>query len=419
MDFWDLLSIKNVNSAPGPGRFKFVVVSGDFPKNGVALPFGNYAVRRAALREFYLYKGKTFWSKAKIRLLQVFNFALVWKTAFPKKFFANLDPAGENLSSFLASKIGSAEPIIFSIYVGSRKFIFPIFGKKSGRFLGVAKVYFPGRESADYGENEARILNYLSKVDLPEFSFPRVIAKDYFQQSLVVILSPLLTKHSNILQNVGMFCDARKINSIGKPHIDFLQKMSEKTGKKNLFRESNFHKEFQKEIGFLKSKISEKLELVEYFWDKAAQNLQGKEFIFSLTKREFPFFEALRSNDKLFVIDWETARFDFPPIFDVFSMILSTSPHQKGDYIKIYRKNIQALFFCNNPRVRELLEKMLDFWNMSKEDAYWFFWLFLIDQLYIHLHVDHWPSAKRILSFLQNARNNEIDFSKRWISSRR
>ena len=89
--------------------------------------------------------------------------------------------------------------------------------------------------------------------------------------------------------------------------------------------------------------ISEKLELVEYFWDKAIQNLRGKEFVFSLTKREFPFFEALRSNDKLFVIDWETARFDFPPIFDVFSMILSTSPHQKGDYIKIYRKNIQAL----------------------------------------------------------------------------
>ncbi|MEK7479627.1 MAG: hypothetical protein AAB634_03805, partial [Patescibacteria group bacterium] len=67
-------------------NIKFVIVSGDFPKSGIALPLGNRRVRAAALRALALYKGKNFWSRAKIRLLRLFNFRIVWTALFRKTF---------------------------------------------------------------------------------------------------------------------------------------------------------------------------------------------------------------------------------------------------------------------------------------------------------------------------------------------
>ncbi len=370
----------------------FAVLSGNFPESGIALPLGNRKVRAAALRELCLYKGKTFRKRAEITLLRIFNFRFVWDILFRKRFFVDA-----NFIQQLPVIHDGASDVVFSIYVGSRKFILPLFDAESGNLLGVAKVYFPGKESADYGENEVKTLDYLAHLNLPEFQVPRVLAKSYFNDSLVVVLSSL----RNLKNASGMT----------KRHTDFLKLLSEKTGAQTIFSDSDFHQQFEKEVNFLKSKIPDRFRATEYFYEAACANLKNKKFVFSLTKREFPFFEMMRADSVHFVIDWEQARRGFPPIFDVFSMILSTSPYRKGNSVELYKKNLKTLFFEDN----EMILKMLDFWKMTKEDAYWFFWLFLIDQLYICLHVNHLESAERIIEFLQGAKNKEHVFKKRWL----
>lgn len=400
MIFWDL--INNNQAINNAERFQFMMISGDFPKTGIALPFGNRKVRAAALRELYLYKGRFFWNKVKIGLLQSFNFPFVWNLVFKKKKFGmDFNSAGESFLPFLVSKIGSAEPIVFSAYIGSRKFILPILGVKSGKLFGVAKVYFPGRESFNYGENETKVLNYLKNIHLTDFIFPKILAEDYFRESLVVILS----SPRNL----------KNITSVTEHHTDFLKQLSEKTSRKSTFLSSNFYEEIQKEIEFLKSKKPDKSDLVKYFYKQSLQNLRNKEFIFSLTKREFPFFEMMKAGSKFFVIDWEQARFGFPPIFDLFSLLMSSGKFKKGDYVEFYRKNLIDLFFQKNKKSQRIVQEMLHFWELNQSDAYWFFWLYVLDQLYIHLHVDHYLSAERLFVFLENVRNNESWFRKNWL----
>ena len=187
MNFWDLINNSPVTT--DGEQFKFVIVSGDLPKSGIALPYGSRKLRAGALEELYLYKGRFWRNKIKISFLKIFNFKFVWDLFLKNKVTVKSDLTKENLFSFLTAKIGAPESIIFSIYVGSRKFILPLFGQKSGKMFGVAKIYFPGEASITYGKNEAKTLDFLEEINLAGFEFPNVVAKDYFRECLVVILS--------------------------------------------------------------------------------------------------------------------------------------------------------------------------------------------------------------------------------------
>ncbi len=387
---------------------EFVVVSGEFLKSGIALPLGTGRVRAAALRELYLYKGRTFWSKAKIAFLEIFNFAFIWRLIFPKKVFVS---QSEEIFSFLKSKIDLGEPVTFSIYSGSRKYILPLFGERSGALLGVAKIYFP--ENIEYGNNEIVTLDYLSKVNTADFSFPEVLAKDYFRGYFMAIISSEP--------------DLKITAGITNKHLDFLKELTQKTAEEKIFANSAFGEAIEKELSFLQAKITiEQFIPIKYFYNQAVHSLKDKTFTFSLTKREFPFFEMLCVADfnrsmfdvqcsKFFVIDWEQARFGFPPIFDLYSLIISGGRFKKGNYVELYERNIQDLFFTKNTKIQSILDLMLKFWNVEKGDAYYFFLLYLVDQLYIHLDVGHVASAERIISLFENMQENEENYEKYWI----
>ena len=364
---------------------RLAILSGGFPENGVAVPLFSRSVFKSAMRELVTYKGRTPLRKLTIRTVGILG-GVLGGAPFKKKF--HLADKEDSFFAFLKSKLG--EDVTCSIYVGSRKFILPTFREKDGKLLGVAKAYFPGRESA-YGENEAHILDESSEMRLAGFSFPQVLAKDYFRGALVVILSS--------------FPNLKNARSITERHTDFLKQLSGKTGARTAFAESAFRKQIEGETTFLKSEFPGDFRHVEHFRKDAVRNLEGKEFFFSLTKREFPFFELFTSRADStrtdVVIDWEHARHGFPPIFDVFSLLMSSARFKKGDYTALYEKNVMDLFFGKNKKARGFLRKMMNFWNIAPEDGYHFFVLYLIDQLYLHRHVGHRASAERITSLFE------------------
>lgn len=382
----------------------FAIISGDFPKSGIALPLGNRKVRMAALRALLLYKGNNFWSRARINLLRVFNFKFVWRILFRT--------VHENELSTFNFQLRTNT---FSVYVGSRKYNLPLFDAKTGEQIGHARAYFP--ESAEYGKNEVRALEELEKIKFKDFSFPKVLKKEEIGTLFVVTLSALPK-------------GTERTKKIGSRHLEFLKLLSEKTGKQLKFEDSDFYKEFQKEMESMKSVMPQKRELIEYVFDVARKNLDGKEFLFSLTKREFPFFEMFKVSDvssspkalraeglgprSHVVLDWEHARFGWPAIFDAYSLIMSDAPHTRGEYAELYVKNITSLFFEKNKRHSEFLKEALGNFGITREEAYWWFLLFLLDQLFIHWDAGHIRSAERVLSFFRFASEHEEGLQKEW-----
>lgn len=399
--FSDIFGAMEKPASPPRGAV-FAVASGDFPKTGIALPFGNRRVRAAALEQLLLYKGRSFGNKAKVFLLQALNFPFVWNLVFKKKFSVLSEPVKEDLASFLAQTIGSAEPVVFSVYAGSRKFILPLFGAESGNMLGVAKVYFPGGESSDYGENEAKVLEYLGGLKFRRFRFPKVLAKERFRGSLVLVLSSSRGLASAV--------------SVMESHMDFLKQLSEHTGTKTPLSRSGFSGEMQKEVDFIRSGIPGRSGPAEHLFGDAVRALGEKEFTFSLVKREFPCFEMMRDGSGgFFVIDWEQARSGFPPLFDLYSLLMNSGRFKRGDYSELYGKNVKDLFFGGNGKAAELVKEMAGFWDIGREAAFHFFMLFLIDQLYIHLHAGHQPSAERVVALLEEMNGDKKRFSDSWL----
>ena len=340
------------------GDLPFAVVSGNFPENGVALPIGNRKVRASALREFYVYKGKTPSHKVKIKFLQFFNFAFIWNLIFPNKFFAAVGPQKENFLSFLSGRMSNVNSewshIAFSIYVGSRKFLLPLFEGNTGALLGYAKIYLPGVER-EYGENESATLKALEKIDLGGVSVPKVLFEGDYRGFFILVLSPA--------------AQAENFEGIAPAHAGFLKELSEKTGEDTPFESSSFAEAILREVAFLKEKMPAQAELVEYFHARAKEGLRGKLLRFSLVKREFPYFEMLKSQMSHangqwshMVLDWEQARSGFPPAFDLFSLLMSGARYKRGGYAEAYRKNLMDIFFTANEKTSRFADPLFAFW---------------------------------------------------------
>jgi len=160
--------------------------------------------------------------------------------------------------------------------------------------------------------------------------------------------------------------------------------------------------------------IPHEKENIEAVYKNATDALKGKTLLLSLVMREFPYFQILQSREGALVIDWEHARYDFPIIFDCFSLLMSVAPHKKGEYIALYQKNITQIFFSSNPKNRAYINEIAGHMSATPEDTYHLFWLYLIDQLYIHLHAGHPESAERITNFFTNAHDKPNFSFKNW-----
>jgi len=394
----DLRRLRGMLLESGIAQRRFAIMSGNLCEVRIALPLDSRAVCAAALRQLLLYKGRKFSRRFAIRLLMFLNFPPLYPVLFSKRFSVVADPRATHLFSFLELKYGKG--MTCSFYAGSRKFILPLF-KESGDLIGYARAYFPGKESEAYGENEVAVLRRLKTAALGDFSVPEVLSSGHIGGFLVVVLS-----------TIG---GARNMNGITPLHMRWLKTLSSATGNGSTLERSEFSRHFEEEMLFLRSDIPDAVRTFEPLHERAFAYLKEKRFTYSLVMREFPFSQMLKTPHGFFVLDWEQARFGFPPIFDLFSLIVSTGRFRRGDYVELYKNNIKDLFFRKNRRVRDLLTTASAWWGLDAEDAYHFFILFLLDQLYIHLHVGHRPSADRVIALLKELSHNEKWFSRSWV----
>jgi hypothetical protein len=377
--------------------YRFAAISGDFPKTGIAVPLGNRKLLRSVFSQLKLHKGGSFINRLKISIIRFF---ISEKTIgiFAKKFFTvAANPSSQNLFSHIGNNLGEKD-FVCAFYTSSRKFVFPIFRASDGFILGYGKLYFEGKESSDYGENEANILEKMNGLQWSEMKPPKIIHKGYFGKNFLEIIS----------SEEGI----RSFHSVTGRHFDWIRELSKKTGKRVVFENSRFFAEMEKNIEVFKLNMPLDHKMLEDFWIAAKKRFQGREFTFGISMREFSYWEMLPYKKGFLIIDWEHAREEYPAVFDVFSLLTGLD-RNGGD--NAYGQLMRRIFFSKNLQAMNFIVDSLPWLGVEKEDLYYFFIFFLMDQLYIGLDIGDKNAVKKVWSFLKTILAENDGFRKKWL----
>jgi hypothetical protein len=213
------------------------------------------------------------------------------------------------------------------------------------------------------------VLLYLNNFSFESAEPPRLIASEEIGENFVNIIS---TKKG-----------LKNLKGVNEAHLAWIRELAQKTGARKIFTDSQFSKAIEEEIKFIKANIKEEdFEIVNDLYKKLLKELKDKEFLFSFVNREFDYYEFLSHKEKNFVIDWEYAKEYFPPIFDVFELLLSGgSFNKKLNYVEMHIQNIKEIFLNSKEGPKNIIKQFLSEWKMDNKDSYYFFILFIIDQL--------------------------------------
>jgi thiamine kinase-like enzyme len=112
------------------------------------------------------------------------------------------------------------------------------------------------------------------------------------------------------------------------------------------------------------------------------------------------------------VIDWEYAKKEFPPLFDLYNLLLSEGPQKDSDYVTMHIRRINKVFF-NNRKTSDIVKKFLKEWHINELEAFVFFILFLIDLLFIYLKANSYLDSMAVIKFLNTLRNADSFLTKK------
>lgn len=386
---------------------KFLIASGSIPNINTALPVDSRKAISAAFKALALARYDSKRVRFILFILKFHNPLIFWlyPIIFRKQFCLLIKNDAENFFSFISNNLEvSKEQGSFSIYKAVGKFILPIFDNKSGKVLGYAKIY--NKKAKERSRNEASALIFLKKFQFKNAETPKLIASGYLNEYFINLIS---TK-------IGLKNSKRE----AMLHFEWIEELAEKTGKNIKFKDSLFAKEMEKEIKFIKKKLDKNsFNLIMSFYEDSLGQLIEKNFLFSFINREFDYHEFLYCERKGFVIDWEYARLFFPPIFDVYNLVLSKNVNilKENSYSKIHIKNFNSVFFNGNKKSEKAVNYFLRRWLISREDAYSFFILFLIDKIYSFIFSESREDEKVVLEFLHEIKNNGLEYKRRWIKN--
>lgn len=376
---------------------KFILLQGDILDIRTALSVDSRKAAVAAFRALSL----TRYDSWKMRLFLFFlvrlnNFLFpFYRFIFSRQFCFIFDRRRENFLDFLHQKIGIVpENLSFSIFRSSKKFICPISNIETGNNFGYAKIYKEG-EGEYYGRAEADALHFLEKIKFESAEPARLLANGYFENCLI-----------NIISSKG---GLENFRGVSQDHLSWIEELARKTGAIKKFDDSEFARILGEEMDFLKKRLNgAEFDSVFKIYEEMIQVVAGKSLLLSFVNREFDYYELLHHNSINLVIDWEHAQEGFPPIFDVFSLLLSDGQliSSKNDYVDMHVINLKRVFFLERPRDREIIRRFSQSWKMSRDDVVAMFVFFLIDRLCLFLRLDSGRDSDSIMRFFVDFKND-------------
>ena len=342
------------------------------------IPVWPKKVSRGALQHLSLRVGRNPKNTVGLKIALLLERLGVLNKIIPQVFLAARKQVNSNRGSSqslvdILEELLRESEIVLSLSLGTGKVILPVFSL-AGKALAYVRLAHDKRRSALL-KNEARVLIRLEQKHFDCAELPHVIASGTWRGFFYVI--------ETTVENGAK--PSREFKSI---HLRWLCELFNQTARWQLIEDSAYLKTLQWQLDYISTRVETKVRelLHRQIADVIRQLKQAGLLPFGVSQREFSIDHSLEVGDKLFVVDWEHARDEYPPYFDLFHCLLSLNPISTVDALFQHWRN---LFFQKGVG-QVVIEQYSRGIGLDSRLGYLFLWLYIVDQLTIYLQTpDH------------------------------
>jgi len=275
------------------------------------------------------------------------------------------DQICSGFAGLLKRSTGAAEHV-FSLYSGTCKGVLAVF-LLNGKPAAYVRLAVDSRRQRLL-ENEVQVLRWLARYHFEHGSVPFVIKYGRYLDSYYIVESTV--DHP------------RPSRGMNPTHLKWLCELFNKTAQWRLLRESGYWRILQQQLDYVFASVNmrRKDQVRARIADVLVKLEQCGPLPFGLCQRECSAEHFLEAGKKLFVVDWEHARREYPPYFDLFHYLLSIRPPSDENALL---KRWQNLFFKPGPPGNAIRQYSKEI-GLDDKIGYFFLWLYVIDQLMIY-----------------------------------
>jgi thymidylate kinase len=274
--------------------------------------------------------------------------------------------------------------LIISVSLGTpgnhRKPVIQIM-ESTGNILGYAKIGW-NNETVELVKNETHVLELLSHNQL-SFQVPELIHKDDWNGNYVCIQSPANQKAGSASQKpIPIYIKA--IEEIAEMNITF-----------NIISETQFWNSIIKRKDNIQNSYYRYV--IERGIDFIVNNNRDQKIPFHRNHGDFAPWNALISNNQLFLYDWEYSQEYAPAFYDIFHFILQT------EYLLKKSNAGKILDSITNHIRNDMLKNYKSLTKVNESSVQVFLLLYLLDRLTIYASNDpHKFEFLQLLSMMIN-----------------
>jgi hypothetical protein len=209
-------------------------------------------------------------------------------------------------------RIFKRDVLYYAVFTGSegchRKLTVQVMDAK-GTILGYIKAS-DNEEINNLLKNEADILNYLAELKIKNGLFPRAMYDGKFKDTNILVQNTLKSTASTFSSRLSM------------AHVNFLSEIFRKSAALKKFGESDFRQRLGERLGTLSGASAGNWQALSWeAIDFLDRSFGDKVVPFGLCHRDLTPWNTFFHDDKLYVFDWEYAKKDYPPLFDILHFI--------------------------------------------------------------------------------------------------
>ncbi|MBN2089865.1 phosphotransferase [candidate division KSB1 bacterium] len=294
---------------------------------------------------------------------------LIAKNMSQKTIFST--PELANLLQKVQQEMKSKDKLWCSGYVGSsgknQKLTLQLM-RSNGQVLGYLKIADNPSNQA-FMKNEYEICEKLKSLKFVNGKVPSTLYWGEWQNFQVMVQEPLDLR----AKFVGL--------DLNEKMVLFLLELIEMTGRKERFENSSFMERLSHDLQKLRSSHKELNSSILGDVVKILKRLEKLELPFGVHHGDFTPYNVRQYGQELTVFDWEFARADYPPLFDLFHFIFQgNSQIKKMPFDVIIRQK-----FLHGSINRKMIELYMQFLKIPVEFLHDFFSLYLFDALVFDL----------------------------------
>jgi len=273
--------------------------------------------KKQAVASLQLYQPSLFGAKIKKFLFRVFSYLGFVRALTTNRivFAKHRQTVSNDLKNIFKEVLGEKN-IKLALFTGTpgyhRKVTIQAMGP-NGDILAYGKLA-ENEQTCKLLKNEVDILNYLASLHLTKAAIPKVL------------FWGAISNGNLLIQSTEKKLTSYRTHRLINLHIDFLVEIFNKTARKQKFKESKCLQELEERVRGLRGRVSNDwFNILKRSIEIIVNNIGDERIPLGLCHGDFTPWNILNSKERLFIIDWEFAKQEFVPFYDVLHFEIHTN----------------------------------------------------------------------------------------------